>query len=196
MMRQQNTYGGVKMIYLMRHGKDDENYVGGWSNIDLTKEGIQEVKEVAKYIKNNLNINEIYSSDIKRAITTAKIVSNETNITPTYTNEFRELSKGDLAGLEVKNALEKFPSYFKNVDIHTKYPNGESMLDLYNRMKVIIDKIIKLENALIVTHRGNINMIYYIFNNIPLDMNKTQFNVTHASIHEIDSIKRKIRRIK
>lgn len=184
------------MVYLMRHGKDDESYIGGWSNVDLTKKGIHEVKEAAKYIKNNLNINKIYSSDIKRAITTTRIVSNEINIIPTYISGFRELNKGDLTGLKVKKAIQQFPNYFENIDINTKYPNGESMLDLYNRMELLIDKILKLDNSLIITHRGNINMIYFILNNIPLDMNKTQFDVTHASIHEIDSFQRTIRRIK
>ena len=26
------------MIYLMRHGLDDENYIGGWSEVDLVEE--------------------------------------------------------------------------------------------------------------------------------------------------------------
>ena len=28
------------MIYLMRHGQDDENYIGGWSDVSLLSEGI------------------------------------------------------------------------------------------------------------------------------------------------------------
>ena len=31
------------MIYLMRHGKDDERYVGGYSDVDLTREGQRQV---------------------------------------------------------------------------------------------------------------------------------------------------------
>ena len=38
-------------------------------------------------------------------------------------------------------------------------------------------------------------MIYYLLNDIELDMNKERFDVTHASIHELDIKSKKIRRI-
>lgn len=33
------------MIYLLRHGLDDESKIGGWSDVGLTKEGIKQIKE-------------------------------------------------------------------------------------------------------------------------------------------------------
>lgn len=65
------------MIYLMRHGKDNEDYIGGWSEIPLTKEGILEVTETAQFLNNSekITIDKIISSSIKRAIQTADIVS-------------------------------------------------------------------------------------------------------------------------
>ena len=38
-------------------------------------------------------------------------------------------------------------------------------------------------------------MLYYILNDIPLDMNKERFNVDYASLHELDINKKLIRRI-
>ena len=38
------------MIYLLRHGLDNEDYIGGWSNVDLTKEGIKQVKKSRNFI--------------------------------------------------------------------------------------------------------------------------------------------------
>jgi broad specificity phosphatase PhoE len=76
-----------------------------------------------------------------------------------------------------------------------KYPEGESLLELYQRIKSSLEQILSLDNSLIVTHRGVINMFYYILNEVPLDMNKSQFGVTHASIHELEPKKRKIKRI-
>ena len=52
------------------------------------------------------------------------------------------------------------------------------------------------DNSLVVTHRGVINVFYYLFNSIPLDMEKKRFNVDHLSIHEVDIDKKIIRRIK
>ena len=34
-------------IFLVRHGKDDGNYRGGWSLVPLTEEGINQVKKLA-----------------------------------------------------------------------------------------------------------------------------------------------------
>ena len=31
------------MIYLIRHGLDDEKYIGGWSDVDLTIVGRKQV---------------------------------------------------------------------------------------------------------------------------------------------------------
>ena len=63
-------------------------------------------------------------------------------------------------------------------------------------MKKCIDYILSIEDGtLIITHRGVINMIYYILNNIELDMNKERFNVDHASVHELNKEKRMIRKV-
>ena len=81
--------------------------------------------------------------------------------------------------------------------IHERYPNGESMQDMYDRVKYLIDSgyFLDKNSSLIVTHRGIINMMYFIFNNEPLTMNKKKFGVSHASVHELDIEKRKIKRI-
>ena len=66
------------MIYLLRHGLDDERYIGGWSDVDLIDIGKKQVEEVSQKIK-DLKINTILCSDVKRAITTADIVNKYLN---------------------------------------------------------------------------------------------------------------------
>lgn len=184
------------MIYLIRHGLDDEKYVGGWSNGDLLPEGILQINALAQFMKKSLNISMIYSSDIKRAVTTAKIISQNINVEVKYTSKLRELNKGILNGMEVEIAKKKYPEYFDNLTINNKYPGGESMIDLYNRIKKLLTELTILDNTLLVTHRGVINMIYFILNSNLPDMNKSQFNVTHASIHELNIQKRLIKKLK
>ena len=41
------------MIYLVRHGLDDENYIGGWSDVDLIDEGIKQIESTREFIINN-----------------------------------------------------------------------------------------------------------------------------------------------
>ena len=183
------------MIYLIRHGLDDETFIGGYSNVGLTDIGKKQIEESVLFIKeNNLNINKIYSSDIKRAIESANIISNILNININLNKELREQDKGLLNGIKKDIAKEKYPNYINVNSIYTKYPNGESLLDLYKRIKIFLESVNKYDNSLLVTHRGVINMIYYLLNNDQLNMNKEKYNVEHASIHELNI--NKIRRIK
>jgi len=178
----------------MRHGLDDERYVGGYSNIGLTYEGIKQVESSTKYIK-KLHINKIVCSDVFRAKQTANIINIELNKDIIVDSDLRELNKGKLNGMHKELARVLYPSYFEKLSIYDRYPDGESMEDLYKRIKILLSNIDKYDNDLLVTHRGVINMIYYILNSIKLDMDKQRFNVEHASIHELDFEKKLIRRV-
>ena len=184
------------MIYLVRHGLDDETFIGGWSDVDLTSTGIKQVENTRDYIvDNNLLINNIISSDVKRAKTTSHIINEKLNVDIILDKNLRELDKGTYTGIKKILLSDKELNSISNYEIYDRYPNGESMYDLYERIKKLLEKIKDKDNTLIVTHRGVINMIYYILNEISLDMNKERFNVTHASLHELDINKKLIRRI-
>lgn len=180
----------------MRHGLDDENYIGGWSDVSLIEEGRIAVQSSANWIKNNLRIEKIISSDIKRACETSHIVSETLNVPIIYDSNLREQSKGDLNGLLKEEAQKRYPEFLTGITIETKYPHGSSLKELYQHMSNYLEKLRGLDQILLVTHRGNINMIYYLLYGIPLDMDKKRFQVEHASIHELDLKLRKIRRIK
>lgn len=182
------------MIYLMRHGLDDETFVGGWSNVDLIDEGINQVNKSIKVLE-HLKINKIYTSDIKRAVTTAEMISSSINVPIVKTDLLREQNKGDCNGLNKEEAYLKYKSYLDNKDVNIKYPNGESLKDLYDRVKSNMNLLNELDDVLLITHRGVINMLYYILNDVPLDMNKKRFGVEHASIHQLDLKNNTIKRI-
>lgn len=185
------------MIYLMRHGQDDENYIGGWSDVSLIPEGIVQVNENANWIKENLNIKFILCSDVKRAVQTATIVSDILDMSFIETSELREQSKGLLNGVLRTEADKEYHELLNNVTVDTIYPEGESLRDLYNKMLVYIEKIREMEDdTLLITHRGVINMIYYILYGKELDMNKKQFGVETASVHEFNVEENVIRRIR
>lgn len=181
----------------MRHGQDDEDYIGGWSDVRLIDEGIEDVKNNAVWIKDNLNIKKIICSNVLRCRETTKIVNSKLNVDVEYTDNLREQNKGLLNGVKRSEAYKSYKEFLDNIHIYSKYPNGESLLDLYNRIKVYLEYILRMDDdTLLITHRGVINMIYFITLNKELDMNKKQFNVDTASIHELDKNLKKIRRIK
>ena len=185
------------MIYFMRHGEDLKGYVGGWSDVPLTEKGKRKVLKNAKWIKKNLNIKRIITSDVNRAVESAEIVKNVLGIEYEKCILLREQSKGTLTG----KASDSLTEYEKNLldfqEIDTIFPNGESLINLHDRIKNNLSFFSSLEdNTLLITHRGVINSFYYIFNNIELDMNKKQFKVKFASIHEADFNLSIIKRIK
>ena len=182
------------MIYLIRHGLDDESKIGGWSDVSLTNEGIKQVEKAKKYIIDNLSFEKIISSDVKRAKETSQIINKNLNKKITYTKKLREQSKGKYDGVK-KSDLDKNDYFLGNIKIYDKYPEGESLLDLYYKVEKLLNNINKWDNTLLVTHRGVINMFYYLLNNEKLDMNKKRFNVDHASIHKLDLKNMTIERI-
>ncbi|MBQ8800589.1 MAG: histidine phosphatase family protein [Lachnospiraceae bacterium] len=38
-------------IFFVRHGKDDENFRGGWSNLGLVPEGIEQAGKLATWMQ-------------------------------------------------------------------------------------------------------------------------------------------------
>ncbi|MDE6470624.1 MAG: histidine phosphatase family protein [Eubacterium sp.] len=140
------------IIYLVRHGQDDDTYRGGWSNHALTSKGIQQSENLAIELynnKNKYNITKIYSSDLIRAQQTAKILADKIDIPIHFMSEFREVNNGDLAGLKNEIANIKFPNlYWRKLEWDKHYPNGESPKEFYERIKSAWNKLIKSEKTI------------------------------------------------
>lgn len=185
------------MIYLLRHGLDDESKVGGYSDVSLTDIGIKQVESIAEYIKKNLEIKKIYTSDIKRTIQTAELINQWLNVDIIKDSNLRELDKGILTGKKKKELNSWERANLETKDINEKILGGESMKDLYYRIYNLYttgyfnDK----NGSLLVTHRGVINMIYAMFNQDELTMNKEKYGVEYASLHSMDRKKQKIKKI-
>ena len=171
----------------MRHGLDDESFIGGWSSHGLTRAGAQQVKLATPFIANNIKVATVYHSNLTRTIETATIINATLKVPVSPLNTLRELNKGLLNGLPERQAKKLYPGFFPSPDIHTRYPNGESLCDLYDRTRQFLGDIDKYDKTLLITHRGFINMVYFILNNLEPTLEKRQFNVTHGSIHKIDN---------
>ncbi|MDE5860250.1 MAG: histidine phosphatase family protein [Oscillospiraceae bacterium] len=151
------------MIYLMRHGEDDNTRLGGWSNTGLSPVGIEQVKNSAKkIIEENYNINYIFSSDLPRAKETAEIIAEHIDLEIGFIREFREINNGRLAGMLKKEANERYHGiYYSALEWEEKYPDGESPKLFYERISSAW-KNFKNDisgNALLVTHGGVIDII-------------------------------------
>ena len=129
----------MKVIFV-RHGKDDDRYRGGWSNLDLVPEGVEQAKQLAKYLKENSHkyqISHIISSDLKRTMTTASFLAFELGLPIQKEFRIREMNNGDLAGMLNDTALKQYPGlFFSSLKMDEPYPNGESPNEFYMRIKM------------------------------------------------------------
>lgn len=117
-------------------------------------------------------------------------------IPPTYDEHLRELNKGKLNGMLKEQAMRDYPEYFHDLSVFKRFPQGESLVDFYNRMRNYVKHTSFDEGTLFVTHRGVINMFYFITQERCPDYDKEQFGCTHASLHEFNPQKQLIKKIR
>ena len=173
------------MIYLMRHGSDDPDRLGGWSRYGLTEEGIRQVN-AAKEKLIDKNIEKIFSSDLKRARETAEIIAEFLGLPVTFSPQFRETNNGVLAGMLKAEAKEKYPElYWSALDWTQAYPGGESPEAFYTRIEKAWREFktnTKNKTVLLVSHGGVMNVILCIEKNILYTNKEMRFQISNAGI--------------
>lgn len=158
------------ICYLVRHGQDNETRRGGWSEKPLTEEGIRQAEALADKMC-GLAIGSVYSSDLGRAMQTAKVLADKLHLPVVPLPQFREVNNGDLAGMKNSLALEQYPGLFWNqLDWEQRYPNGESPKQFYERIHTAwtgFSEEIRSQSkdVVLVTHGGVIHVIRAILEN-------------------------------
>ena len=145
---------------------------------------------MAEYLKDE-NIDEIYTTSFSRTKDTVKKLAEIKNIQIKESNQLNEINFGDFEGLSFKMIEKKYEEEFQKMikeGFEYKYPNGESLIDTFNRVGNEIEKIIKDnkdKTVLICTHGGTIRNIisYLLCRDYKYHWN---FRVDNASITEID----------
>lgn len=101
------------IIYLVRHGETDWNTSGkfqGCTDIPLNENGILQAKLLSERFKGDFDC--IYSSPLKRAFDTAKIIAGNKNTLPLIAHEMREINFGEWEGLTTKGIASNYPTEF------------------------------------------------------------------------------------
>ena len=178
-------------LLFVRHGKDSAQHRGGWSQLDLLPEGKREAETLANYLaqhKENYHFTKVITSDLKRAETTAEILARKLQLPIEKESTLRETNNGDLAGMLNSEADQKFPHlYFRSLAMDEHYPNGESPIEFYQRIKTWFQLFLQenndsTETQIVVTHGGVINIIYHLVNKREWTNKSRLFLVKHCSI--------------
>ena len=157
----------LKLI-VIRHAESEWNPIGRYQGLldpDLTDKGIQQAKRLAKALKKE-NISVLYTSPLKRTFKTAKIISEELGIEPIKEERIIEIDHGIWSGLLVEEVKKKFPKEFEmwlKEPHKVKFPEGESLQDVFRRVKNFLNDILEKHNektVAIVSHTVPIRCLY------------------------------------
>ena len=128
-------------LIFVRHGQSMANFTksfAGHLDVDLSDLGRQQAILAAEYIAKNYSIDEIYSSDLKRAYNTALPTAEKFGIKVIPTSDFREIYGGLWESLTFDEIAEKYPeeySVWRNDFSNARCPEGESSREVYVRIK-------------------------------------------------------------
>ena len=167
-----------KKVYLIRHSEqlkikneEEKNEQIKNEKIILSVEGEKKAEKLSK-ISQLQNIEQLWSSNYVRAISTAKYISKENNIEINISSKLNERKLGDLETLK-KMAKNKKNSYTTEQLLNRKLKNkdGESCEEVSKRMKEKIQEIVENgpENIAIVSHGAAIK--FYLSNFCRIDEN-------------------------
>ncbi len=152
-------------LILIRHGQSEYNLIRrytGQTDVELTEKGRVQAKITGDYILENYKIDEIWSSDLKRAIDTAKPIADALGLEIKTDKRLREIYAGDWQGMLFSEVEEKFAeeyAYYKANKSISRTPNGEGMCDVLPRVEEAVREIAERcdgKCVLISTHNGPI----------------------------------------
>ena len=149
------------MIIFLRHAQAENNakriLAGRTEGVHLTKTGIEQAEQIAKYLK-PLDISAIYSSPIERASHTAEIVAKNNSLDYELDDRLTEIEMGKFTLMNYDDMFAKygniFLKFYENDPVIAEQ-EVETFLHVQERILDIVNHIVekhKNENVILVTH--------------------------------------------
>lgn len=136
----------TRMI-LVRHGQSIANLQqisSGQGDYPLTELGLRQAELLADELTRAESIDRIYASDLCRAVDTARPTAERLGL-PIHTDRrLREIDTGDWEGVPFDARAERNPDAYRTLTedfSHMRYPNGESVVELYRRVVAALSEI-------------------------------------------------------
>jgi len=134
-------------VYFIRHGESMGNINGvccGWHDIELSEKGVLQAQCTADILK-DVRFDKIYSSDLIRACNTALPIAKSHGLEIIKDSGLREIFVGDWENKswEYINTHDREAYELWKFKPHLmKAPNGESMVEVNDRIVTAVDNIV------------------------------------------------------
>ena len=147
-------------LILIRHGETDWNVEGRWQghiDVPLNENGRRHARRLAVELT-KAGIQAIYSSDLTRALETARPLAESLGLLIRTDRRLREINLGEWQGLLLTDIQMRHAELFRSHmadPLSVASPGGETALQVEQRAKHALDEILQMhpdETVAIVAH--------------------------------------------
>ena len=183
----------MSKLLLVRHGDTEFNSARrfqGHSDIELSTAGYRQAERLRDRLATE-EIDIIYSSDLKRALVTAELISSKHKVSLVTCPELREINYGKLEGLifeEISRLYPEIADRCVNWSLRLEFPSGESFAELEDRVSKFLNRLEKHkpgQTILIVAHGGPLQLMVCYLLGIEL-RHWQQIRLDNASLSIVD----------
>ncbi len=180
----------VKRVIFIRPGETDWNQQvrwQGWVASPLNDLGKRQAERLANYIR-NINLKALYTSDLKRALQTAAILTENLGFQPVPDERLRERNIGAWQGLTIDEMRTWYPDEYHNLltDAENyRVPGGESRADVRKRMVEAFDTILKQDKGETVGVISHTTAIHELLAALIPDNTNQEVAVSNTSVTTI-----------
>lgn len=161
-------------IYVVRHGEtawNRDNVFRGRADVPLNEKGEKQVDALGRRLGAD-RLAAVYSSPLQRARQTAAAIlryqSDDGGATSLLIDaDFSDPDVGLLEGLDVGQAQERYPDFFRvwrEEPQHCRFPGGDSLPDVLERSAAALNRVARShpgESVAIATHRVICKMLMF-----------------------------------
>lgn len=178
-----NIHAQSRSLYVTVHGECEYNVMkelGGHSG--LTETGKKFAKALQQYVaEENLTDLRVWTSSLTGNRETASYIPQPSEVW----RALDYLDYGECHGAKFSELAERFPGIFTNskgpLDLHWRYPSGESYQDLLSRLEPVIMELERQHNVLVISHRTTVRCLMAYF----LDHNPDEVAHIRVPLHTV-----------
>ncbi len=184
----------MSKLLLARHGDTKLNSARmfvGHTDAELSALGHRQAEKLRDRLAAE-RVDVIYSSDLRRAVATAKTIASKHRLDVITCPELREINYGKLEGLtfeEIKRLYPEVAELCAEWSLQLKFPDGESFDELEQRVSKFLDKLKQHapeQTILIVAHGGPLRLMVCSLLGIEL-WHWRQMHIDLASLSIVDT---------
>jgi broad specificity phosphatase PhoE len=156
----------VTTILLARHGESDWNVEQRWqghADRPLTPRGQAQAEALADRL-DGYPLAAVYSSDLRRALDTARAVAVRRGLEVVARRDLREVDVGSWSGCSRDELAARHPEQLERWELGSKgWEGGESYEDMAARIVHAVGEVAALhpgEHVLVVSHGGSVRALH------------------------------------